>query len=325
MVTAECRASAAHSKKPGTPLISVAVMAKSLAGAPKLLLVWPLEGRMLILDITAGILFILSSGLLFQKRFHNNPYLVVIAGLFALAAAYLTTEEIVDRAIDARMHMAHDPSQSGSATNSTTAGHGGTKIFSMSRPAPRNAALVAGAMEYDQEDFKAAFRDLRPLAATGNPAAKYFVGIMLLRGEGTSKNIPEAIEFLRASAEAGVADAQNYMAAFYRRGDHVPQDYKIALKWYRRAALQNYKNAQFNIALLYRDGHGVERDDRTAYYWAAIAADQGPPEAEKLRLLLRRNLSADQIESADREAKDFLAHSIVSNPTSVYSLAGASP
>ena len=46
-----------------------------------------------------AILFILSSGLLFNKRFRENPFLVLIAGTIGLVSSYFLTEEIYRRFI----------------------------------------------------------------------------------------------------------------------------------------------------------------------------------------------------------------------------------
>lgn len=58
---------------------------------------------MIITEIIAAILFVLSSGLFFNERFRSNITLVTLAGLIALVSTYFLTEQIIDRVITARL------------------------------------------------------------------------------------------------------------------------------------------------------------------------------------------------------------------------------
>jgi hypothetical protein len=54
----------------------------------------------IFLDIVAALLFVGSSGLLFNARFRENAFLVICAGLIALASTYFLTRQIVEEVVD---------------------------------------------------------------------------------------------------------------------------------------------------------------------------------------------------------------------------------
>jgi|SRR5208337_3785262 len=57
---------------------------------------------MILLDIIAAILFILSSGVLFNQKFRDNAFLVIMAGVIAIVSTYFLGEQILERAQQAR-------------------------------------------------------------------------------------------------------------------------------------------------------------------------------------------------------------------------------
>jgi hypothetical protein len=58
---------------------------------------------MLAIEAVAAVLFVASSGLLFNERFRRNRYLVVAAAVIALASTYFLTEQLIDRALSRRL------------------------------------------------------------------------------------------------------------------------------------------------------------------------------------------------------------------------------
>jgi TPR repeat protein len=290
---------------------------------------WPL-------DVLAAILFVSSSGLLFNKKFRENPALLIAAGLLALPATYFTIDAIVTHILDQRLghatksSIAEPLSAPVSTISNALVAPNEAKSARQSASSPQTVALAsadvrAAAAAYDRRDFASALKVLSPKAEAGDPVAQYFAGIMNLRGEGIARNPTAGVRLLRMSATAGIADAQNFMAAFYRRGDHVPRDYAQAMNWYVLAAKQNYKNAQYWIALMHRDGHGAPADNKLAYMWACIAASGGPPEAISLRDRLLKLITPEEAAQAQHDATAWQESSITPKPTSVYALAGASP
>jgi hypothetical protein len=58
--------------------------------------------------VISALLFVLSSGLLFNERFRNNKWLMTVAGLLALVASYFLLEQIVDAVVSRRLQK-EDP------------------------------------------------------------------------------------------------------------------------------------------------------------------------------------------------------------------------
>ncbi len=61
---------------------------------------------MALIDVVFALLFVASSGLLFSKRFRDNTFLVVCAGIIALVSTYFLTENIVERTVTDRIGQA---------------------------------------------------------------------------------------------------------------------------------------------------------------------------------------------------------------------------
>lgn len=58
---------------------------------------------MYVLDVIAALFFVASAGLLFNERFRKNIFLVILAGLLALASTYYLTKEIVREVVREEM------------------------------------------------------------------------------------------------------------------------------------------------------------------------------------------------------------------------------
>ena len=91
----------------------------------------------------------------------------------------------------------------------------------------------------------------------------------------------------------------------YERGQGVTQDYKEAEKWFRLSAEQGIAQAQFNMGGIYYIGQGVPRDQVLAYMWMNIASSNGNKNAIQFRNLLEKKMSPQQIEEAQRLARNW--------------------
>ena len=105
------------------------------------------------------------------------------------------------------------------------------------------------------------------------------------------------------AAEKGHAAAQLRLGAMYNNGEGVLQDYKEALKWYLLAAEQGNNSAQNNLGLMYEYGDGVIQDKVYAHMWYNIAASQGKKKAIENRDSIDKEMTASQIEEAQRLAR----------------------
>jgi hypothetical protein len=55
---------------------------------------------MYVIEAVTGLIFILSSGLLFSAKYRQNWFVVLCAGLFATISSYFVLEEVVKRIIE---------------------------------------------------------------------------------------------------------------------------------------------------------------------------------------------------------------------------------
>ena len=160
---------------------------------------------------------------------------------------------------------------------------------------------------------------LRSAAASGNPAAEFFVGVRYTEGEGVPADLEKAAVWYQKAANKGLPPAQYRLASLYEKGRGVEKDTAKASAWYSQAAqagnakamhnlavlyaegggedpdyakaamwfesAANYgvKDSLFNLGILYAGGIGVDKDLVASYKWFAIAADKGDPEAAKRR------------------------------------------
>ncbi len=213
-----------------------------------------------------------------------------------------------------------------------------TQNTSADEPSTRDLkTLIKAATE--QGDFGTAFEGLLNLANRDDPHAQFLVGRMYQDGVGTDQDYGTAIRWLEKSsnqdwdeaksallemyevglgvptntdelvawhlraAKLGNPSAQTQVGIFYENGNGVAQNLNEAAKWYRRAALEGHASAQFLLGWMYAEGLGVELDYIEAYSWFYLANSQGLEDAERLMKLVRGEMSADQISSAQKRAQ----------------------
>jgi TPR repeat protein len=165
---------------------------------------------------------------------------------------------------------------------------------------------------YGRGDYESAARLLLRLAAEGNSAAQYNLGLMYNHGEGVTKDQDEAIRWFRRAAEQGDADAQYALGVIYREGKGVPKNDAEAARWYRLAAERGNPIAQFNLGFMYGRGEGVRQNYVEAYRWFTLAAaglsGSDPDQRDKAirnRGVLAASMSPEQIAAAQKLARDW--------------------
>lgn len=114
------------------------------------------------------------------------------------------------------------------------------------------------------------------------------------------------LERLQRLAAGGDAAAQFDVGVHYWTGDQVPQDFGQAVRWFSLAAEQGNVAAQAMLGNCYWAGRGVPPDPMRAYFWSFLAQAAGD-EASKSRVaLLATRLSPGQIAVAQKEAHDWM-------------------
>ena len=115
---------------------------------------------------------------------------------------------------------------------------------------------------------------------------------------GLGTLVAQDINTLKQQAQKGSAQAQFNLGWMYLNGQGVPQDDVQAVKWTRLAADQGNASAQFNLGVMYDDGQGVPQDDVQAHKWYNLAAAQGDANFAKIRDLVAKQMTPQQIAQA---------------------------
>ena len=111
-------------------------------------------------------------------------------------------------------------------------------------------------------------------------------------------SVPQPLLVQRA--KTGDAAAQFEMAqALWSRMNIDP----APLEWLHKAAVGGEPRALMSLAVLYLEGDGVPRDPVQGYAWLLRAAAAGNADALRLEPEVRRQLSADQLEKAQAQAR----------------------
>lgn len=137
---------------------------------------------------------------------------------------------------------------------------------------PARAALARG-------DETAAFDQFLRRAENGDPIAQNNVGVLFLKGQGTTRDFAEARRWFQSAADEGLPGAMHNLGVLYLRGHGTTPDPARAAEWFTKAAELGDADAQFYLARLLYRGEGMAQDLPGARHWFTRAADQGLPAA----------------------------------------------
>ncbi len=180
---------------------------------------------------------------------------------------------------------------------------------------------------------------LRQAASGGDARAQYVIALRYAQGQGIAQDLTEAAHWLERAASAGLAPAQYRLASMYERGQGVTKDlgkarswygaaavkgnvkamhnlavsasagdqadYVLAAKWYGTAAGYGLADSQYNLGILAEHGLGMPKNLTAAYEWFALAAKNGDAEAAKRRDLVKAQLDAKTLATADQTVKSW--------------------
>lgn len=126
------------------------------------------------------------------------------------------------------------------------------------------------------ETDRGSFEHVKAKAEAGDAEAQFELSRRYYIGEGTAKDLTEAVKWLRKAAENGLARAQGALGSSYFYGEGgVPKDNTEAVKWFRRAAEQGLPESERDLGNRYLDGQGVTKDEAEAVKWYRKAVSQG--------------------------------------------------
>ena len=166
---------------------------------------------------------------------------------------------------------------------------------------PAHAGFDEATAAFDKRDYTTALKELKPLAAKGDPRSQYAMGVMAENGFGMPKDLQQAAAWYRKAAEQGNTDAQFNLGAMYEHGVGMPVNYAQAARWYRPAAESSDIDALSNLGVLYATGRGVPQDKvlALALYNVSVAFDTNKSStAASNRQGLANQMSMDEVQRA---------------------------
>ena len=112
----------------------------------------------------------------------------------------------------------------------------------------------------------------------------------------------EGVRLTRIAAEAGNIYAQFNTGLRYHYGEGVDRDYKIAEEYFLMAALAGLVEAQKYVGEAHAMANPVNTNNVYVNTWFIIAARGGNKQAEVFKKKLESNMSAENIQAAQRAA-----------------------
>ncbi len=134
------------------------------------------------------------------------------------------------------------------------------------------------------------------------PAATAYATYLLGLGNGASHKA-EALSYVREAVEGGDADGVDELAEMNWDGRDVPRDRQGAIELLTLASANGSLGAIIDLASRYFNGIGVPRDRYKAYILFNVAADTGARLAPAFRHDLEKQLTAEQLQTAQFEIK----------------------
>jgi len=160
------------------------------------------------------------------------------------------------------------------------------------------------------QEYKAEFDRLLPLARSGDGEAQNRIGEMYEFGQGVPRDYTKALHWYHEAAEQNIVAAWHNLGRCYNFGSGVEQDYAQAEQWYRKAAERGHRDAMFFLGTLYSNNHGQDDtadSDILAYAWMHNAAALGNSTARAIEVRLLMKLDETQLQQAKALAEQYKA------------------
>ena len=141
------------------------------------------------------------------------------------------------------------------------------------------AGYDEGIAAFEKKDYVTAFKELLPVANSGNAQAQYYVSRLYTAGQGVEKDKKEAFRLLALSAQQGVQESEYMLALYYLGGIEVPLDKKEPIRLLTHSANRGYIPSQFQLGEIYRIGLYAPQDFKKSLKWYRLAAEYEEPAA----------------------------------------------
>lgn len=158
-----------------------------------------------------------------------------------------------------------------------------TSLLSPPSPPPfpetETTGYSAGRQAHERGDYPLAMQLLQSAARDRSDhrayvGSNYLVGLMLLKGQGVSKDPATAFHWFKAAADHGHPQSQFELGWMVHSGLGVTKDQAAAVKWWRLAAQKGYVQAQHVLGVALATGRGIAKDDAEAVKWFRLGAEK---------------------------------------------------
>ena len=153
------------------------------------------------------------------------------------------------------------------------------------------------------KNIKQAVRWYRKAAQQGFADSQYNLGLIYAKGTEVQKDELAAVRLLRSAAEKRQAGAINQLGYMYAQGNGVQKDLIKAVALYRQAAILGDDWGQANLGYAYFNGRGLVVNKIYAYVWSDIGARNGNATGAKNRDLFMQSMTDSQISIAKKLSK----------------------
>ena len=155
-------------------------------------------------------------------------------------------------------------------------------------------------------DYTEAARLFCNSADAGDQTGQLNCALMLKDGNGVAANAEEAVRYFDLAAQQGNIAAKNLLGQMLATGDGVPADADAARELFVQTALEGNAMGLFELAKSFL----AEDDLVQAYAYANLATVRQHTEARELRDRLEAQMSSDQINAGQEQAKVWTASRI---------------
>ncbi|GEM_PF-3417330 len=187
-----------------------------------------------------------------------------------------------------------------------------------------------GLESYRAGEYEKAYKIFYNESKKGNADAQYYLGCMLLKGEGVNKSFMRGFKWLSIAADKGHVKALNVVGVIYKNGVETFKNSEEAKKYFQLTAEKNFNLGQFNLGVLlienykekiksfshetnrkkhdeHSDDHSKSGDPRLdlieGYKWLKISELNGFERASSVLKIVRSEIPHSKQLELDDEAK----------------------
>ena len=180
----------------------------------------------------------------------------------------------------------------------------------MGLAAPAAAGLDEGKAAGARGDYRAAVRELEPLATAGDMDAELALAGMYRDARGATKSYERAALWFRRAAEQGSVEAQYQLAYIHYAGLVFPRDTAEMMRWLLAAALRSHCDAEIILGAVLEYGLEdvpVDLVEARKWYDLASGAVSGASVVVAPQALARisAKMSAAEIAESKRRAQSW--------------------